>query len=291
MSAIEKNPNLPYNFFELQPHERIGDYGRAYGDEIARRYEHGDIIYIPQFPLPIDLAFFQALSVSDSIAKLGTGNGIEDGIFVRDKAEFRFDRNHVLYKICKTEGLAAYFQQQVRTCDDQIREALRILFPKYYSLFCGNITWRITDTPTSIMHIDHFNNRQPTPDYDSFLHKIKLFINIDQDLRHWRTSYTLPEILARYRHELPPSLPINRNLIAWILADMDLLKDAPSHAIAFPTMSALIINADVASHQVISGKRVIAAEFFCEQRDMLEPNMHPQARMEGWFKEYGYTRA
>jgi len=51
------------------------------------------------------------------------------------------------------------------------------------------------------------------------------------------------------------------------------------------------VNADVVSHQVISGKRVIAGEFFCEERDMLDPSKQPQTRLPEWFEKYGYQSA
>jgi len=291
MSAIERHPDVPDNIFALEPHETIGDYARTYGDEITRRYENYNVIYIPRFPLAIDLQFFQALNVPDKYAKLGITYGIENGMFKRDGADVTFNHSHFLYKLLKSENFAGYLQHQIRTSNDQIREALRVLFPRYYSLFCSNITWRMTETPKSIMHIDHFG-KDGAPftkvDYD---HKIKIFINIDVDARHWRTSFTLPEILARYRDQLSTSLPLVRNMIAWRCAEMDLLKDAPGHALAYPTMSAIIVNADVVSHQVVSGKRVIAGEFFCEQRDMLNPEKHPQARLPSWFEQYRYQSA
>ena len=69
------------------------------------------------------------------------------------------------------------------------------------------------------------------------------------------------------------------------------MKEAPGHALAYPTLSAIIVNAVVVSHQVLSGKRVIAGEFFCEQRDMLDPSKQPHMRLPGWLKEYGYQSA
>ena len=188
----------------------------------------------------------------------------------------------------KSVNFTGYLQHQIRACNDQVREALRVLFPRYYLLFCGNITWRMTDTPKYIMHIDHFHQGDSTVEQLSHIHKIKIFINIDVEPRQWHTSLTLPEILVRYQRQLSTSLPVDRNLIAWRCADRDLLKEAPGHALAYPTLSAVIVNADVVSHQVLSGKRVIAGEFFCEQRDMLDPSKQPQMRLPGWLKEYGY---
>ncbi len=288
MAAIERHPDVPDNIFALEPHDTISDYARTYGDEIARQYENYNIIYIPRFPLSIDLPMFQALNVPDSLAKLGVLNGIEDSVYTRNGAEIAFNRNHFLYQLVKSESVAGYLQHQIRTCNDQMREALRILFPRYHSLSCGNITWRLTDTPKSIMHIDHFNTDEATRDSVDRNHKIKVFINIDVEPRRWRTSFTLPEILARYQPQLSRVLPPRRNLIAWRCADLDLLKNAPAHEVAYPLMSAVIVNADVVSHQVISGKRVIAGEFFCEERDMLDPSKQPQTCLPGWFKDYGY---
>ena len=214
MSAIARHSDVPDNIFALEPHETIGDYARVYRDEIARRYENYNIVYIPRFRMAIDLPFFQALNVPAAHAKLGIINGIEDGVYTRNGANVTFNHSHRLYKLVKSENLAGYLQHQIRACNDQVREALRVLFPRYYSLFCGNITWRMTDTPKSIMHNDHFYQGESTVEQLSHIHKIKIFINIDVEPRQWRTSFTLPEILARYQCELSTSLPVDRNLIA-----------------------------------------------------------------------------
>ena len=90
MAAIERHPDVPDNIFALEPHDTISDYARTYGDEIARQYENYNIIYIPRFPLSIDLPMFQALNVPDSLAKLGVLNGIEDSVYTRNGAEIDF---------------------------------------------------------------------------------------------------------------------------------------------------------------------------------------------------------
>lgn len=286
---IEKHPDVPDNFFVLDRHEQIGDYARAYGDELARRYENYDILYFPHFPLQIDLALVRALILPDALAKVGIANGIENPIYKRVGHQFEFDHEHILYRLFRNEGFAAYVQAQFKTVNDQIREALRALFPKYYSLTCGNITWRLTETPEGGLHIDCFNEGKRLNDFLNSFHRIKLFINIDTEPRVWRTSYTLPEILARYRDVLPSTLPKDRNAIASIMSGLDLMKDAPAHSVAYPPLSAVAVNAEAVSHQVMRGKKMIAAEFICAGADMLDPKRLTHHQLPGWLESNGYA--
>ncbi|MBM3512833.1 MAG: hypothetical protein FJX59_03870 [Alphaproteobacteria bacterium] len=290
-TKIEKHADVPDNFFVLDRHETFGDYARTYGDDLARRYENYDIIYFPHFPLPIDLPMLQSFEIPAAYPKIGTRNGIDADLFVRVEQSLKFDHNHVLFRIFRDEYMTGYLQTQIKSVNACIDSALRVLFPKYYWLFCGNLTWRFTDTPAGDLHIDVFQNGLPLVESDNRLHRIKVFINIDLEPRRWRTSFTLPEILARYRGRLPATLPRDRNVIAHILSKGNLLRDAPAHAVAYPQLSAIAVNAEAVAHQVLGGKRMIAAEYQCEQRDMLDPSKLTHAQVPNWLARHGYQTA
>jgi hypothetical protein len=286
---IEKHPDVPDHFFVLDRHEQIGDYARTYGDELARRYENYQVLYFPHFPIAFDLPLIRALTIPDVFSKVGVANGIEDPIFKRSGIDLSFNRDHILFKMFQQEALAGYVQAQIKAGNDQIREALRTLFPKYFSLMCGNITWRLTDTPEGDLHIDCFNKGQRLNDHMNSFHRIKLFINSDTEPRLWRTSFSLPEVLARYRDALPGTLPLDRNAIASIMVGLNLLKDAPGHSVAYPPLSAVAVNAEAVFHQVVRGRKVIAAEFLCAGADMLNPKLLTHAQLPGWLAQNGYA--
>lgn len=194
---ITQHPDVPFNFFILDSHKSIGDYARAYGDEIARRYENYDAIYFPHFPLNFDLEFFQNLRMPADVAKIGTTNGIENSLYKRGPDSISHDPEHVLFKLYGMNPLAGYAQHQIQSVNGQISEALRALFPRYFSLARANITYRLTETKDGGLHFDVFKGGRPFGDANNMIRRIKLFINVDTKPRHWHTSFTLRDALVK----------------------------------------------------------------------------------------------
>jgi hypothetical protein len=69
------------------------------------------------------------------------------------------------------------------------------------------------------------------------------------------------------------------------------LGDLPYHEVEYPTMSAVIVNAEVVAHEVVYGRRMVAAELLCDKRDMLDPGRHSHECLPRWLKEAGYRIA
>lgn len=285
---IRKNASVPDNFFELPEMDSIQAYALAYGDEIARRYENLDIIYFPRFPIEIDADFFRVAQVPAHLKKMGTANGIDKPIIVRDGDKIVFNTTHILNQIFGERMTAAYAQTQIRSVNDQIRRGLNLLFPRYRSLMEANITWRLTETVEEPMHLDGFLGGKPTPpQVKGKYHRVKLFINIDNQSRKWWTSYTLPETLKRYRADLPACLPDDADQVATEIAERKFLWQAPYHEIDIPPMGAVIGEAQAISHAVRFGRRMIAAEFMCLAEHMLDPRKNTQARLGAWLADAG----
>jgi hypothetical protein len=280
---IRKNASVPDNFFELREMESIQAYAMAYGDQIAKRYEDLDIVYFPRFPLDIDADFFRVMQVPAQFKKVGTVNGLDKPILIRNADKVMFDHTHVLHQIFGDRMIAAYAQTQIRSVNDQIRRGLHLLFPRYASLTEANITWRLTETIEEPMHIDGFLGGKPTPpQIKGRYHRVKLFINIDSEPRKWWTSYTMPETLKRYRGQLPASLPDDADQVACAIAERKFLWQAPHHEIDIPPMGAVMGEAQGLSHAVRYGRRMIAAEFMCLAEHMLDPSKQCQAKLKGW---------
>jgi hypothetical protein len=287
---IRRNTDIIDNIFELRRHESIDEYSRTYGDELARRYEDLSILYIPYFPLDIDLEFFQSLTFPAEFKKVGTTNGIEKSLVVREGSNLMVDQSHVLLKIFPDAMVALYAQNQIATVNAQIRNGLRALFPKYYSLRQSNITWRLTTTIGEGLHVDGFLNGKPTPpEVKGRYQRVKLFINIDSEPRRWWTSYPLPELLKRYRHQFPGGLPDDADMVTYQISGKPWLLDAPHHEIDFPTLAAVTGESQGIPHAIVYGRRMIAAEFFCETRDMLDPRKNVQASLKRWITDAGIS--
>jgi hypothetical protein len=285
---IKRNPAIPDNIFELKRQESFGDYARLYKDEIAQRYEQLNIIYIPYFPLKFDLAFFQTLTFPPELAKVGTKNGISNEVFVRDGNNLKVDSTHILVRVAQNQPvLANYLRNQISSVNAQVEMGLRILFPRYYSLKEFNTTWRLTETRDQVMHIDGFQDGRPLSAAQKNSHRIKIFINIDSEPRRWRTSYTLPELFNRCRQKLPAYLPNDADQIAHILGKTDVFEEAPYHEIEFPTLSAVLVEAQVVGHSVLYGRRMIAGEYSCSASDMLDPTRNVHAALPHWLQLSG----
>ena len=106
---------------------------------------------------------------------------------------------------------------------------------------------------------------------DQELQRIKIFINVDSDPCVWRTSLTLPEFLKRGKESLPSTLTNHVNILNEYIYSKRLLNNYNYHEIRFPTLSAIMLNAEAVAHQYVSGKRMIAGNFVSLPEDMMSP--------------------
>ena len=288
---IERDPALPDHFLVLERRESLGDYARDYGDTIAEHYENRGVIVVPHVPIRFDLEFFQGLEFPPEMKKIGTANGLERSVVRRDDRKLTVDAEHPLVALFGNMSMAAYVQAQIASFDGQLRTGLARLFPHYCSLAEGNITWRLTETVQEGLHLDVFDGGRPLSPHLKSLHRVKVFINIDAEPRRWRTSRDLPQLLGTRRDVLPAELPDDLNVLNDVLDKLGVLEDQPCHKVAYPTMSGVIVNAEVVAHEVVYGKRMVAAEFICGRHDMLDPTRHTHAALAGWLKQAGYRTA
>ncbi len=288
---ISKNAEVPDNFLVLEEKESFGEYARAYGDDLARHYENRGIIYMPRIPIHFDRDFFQLLTFPKILKKVGTAEFIDAPLIVRDGASLQWNERHILGKLFPQKEAALYAQAQIASFNAQLRKGLAQLFPRYYSLDEGNISWRLTETQPEGLHFDVFNNGQPFPKAAQDLHRVKIFVNIDAAPRIWRTGLDMPGVLRACRGELPDALPADINVISHVMDKRRVMLDMPTHKVEYPALSAILVNAELVAHEVLFGRRMVAGEFFCHSRDMLEPALHSYAAVRDWLAENHYTIA
>ena len=288
---IERAPELPDYFLVLERKETFGDYARSYADAIAAHYENRGVVVVPHMPIRFDLDFFQGIEFPPQLKKVGTANGLERPVVSRSNGKLSVDATHPLVGLFGNMSMAAYAQAQIASFNGQLRTALALLFPRYRSLEEGNITWRLTETIEEGLHLDVFKGGKPLPPSSKSRHRVKIFINIDRELRRWRTSRDLPGLLRAGRDALPDELPDEINVVNDVIDKLGVLEAQPCHKVAYPTMSALIVNAEVVAHEVVYGRRMVAAEFGCAREDMLDPARHTHAAMRGWLEDAGYRIA
>ena len=285
---IVRHPQVRDHFLLLDRHESFGDYARAYGDALAEHYESNGVIVVPHVPIAFDREFFQGLRVPQEWKKIGTVNGIEQPLVVRSGGALAIAEDHPLIVGFGQSTVAIYAQEQIASFNAQLRHGLGQLFPRYFSLREGNITWRLTRTVEEGLHFDVFQGGAPLAPIGKSLHRVKLFINIDDEPRQWRTSHDMPTALRVGRGLLPEELPDDVNVVCDLIGKIGLLKTLPAHALAYPTMAAVIVNGETLAHEVVYGRRVVAGEFLCTGGDMLSPDKLSHRCLPGWLREAGY---
>ena len=288
---IERHPDVPDHFLVLERKESFGDYARAYGDALAEHYENRGVIVVPFMPIAFDADLIQTLVFPRAWKKLGTANGIERPLVTRQDGRLVLDASHPFAGRFPDDKVASYVQAQIAKFNAQLRHGLSMLFPRYYSLAQGNITWRLLETVEEGLHLDVFGGGTPLDERTKSTLRVKIFINIDTEPRRWRTSLDLPAVLKAGRGRLPDELPADVNVVNGVIDKFGVLKPLPAHQLAFPSMSAVLVNAEVVAHEVVYGRRMVGAEFGCEQRDMLHPDRISHARVRNWLQESGYTVA
>jgi hypothetical protein len=288
---IERHPEVADRFMVLEAEESFGDYARAHRDRLAERYEDHGVIVLPRVPINFDLEFFQSLSFPAEWKKIGTANGIEAPLIERRGGRVGVNHQHPLLDLFKQVPLASYVQSQIASFNAQLRAGLRALFPRYFSLQEANITWRLTETSKEGLHLDVFDGGAPCSRELKARHRLKVFINIDSEARTWRVSHDLPEVLMRGRSLLPNALPDDLNVVNSVIDKIGVLDGQPGHRVDYPPMSAVIVNAELVAHEVVRGKRMVAAEFSCDEVDMLEPEKHSHRALAGWLCDSGYEIA
>jgi hypothetical protein len=278
---IERDPLVRDHFLVLERRETFGDYAQAYGDAIAEHYEDRGVIVIPWMPIACDLDIVRSVTFPPRWKKIGSANGIERPV----------DESHPFMQHFRDPELARRLQAQIAAFNTQLRHGLSVLLPRYRSLRTLNITWRLLETVREGLHLDVFKRGLPlAPELKSTL-RVKIFINIDLEPRHWRTSLDLPAILAACRGRLPDELPDDVNVVNDAIDRFGVLDDQPSHHVRYPPMSAVLVNAEVVSHEVVYGRRMVAGEFAVDAGDMLDRGKLSHASLRRWLEESGYTVA
>lgn len=261
---IERNPDIDDNIVVLDRHDSIHGYVNTYGDRLMDWYEDHKAIVIPYWPLPIDLEFLQSIAIPPKFKKIGSVNGIDGPLFVR-KGEKFVGINPLLHLELSTME-KIYLRDQIQMAFRQIRLDIARLFGRY-RLVEANMTFRGVPTRDEGMHLDVF-----TSGADAHMHRLKFFINIDNQNREWRTSYSMLRALEVYRELLVDiDADISRNELNRTLT-AKLGKLLPRHRISYPTLSCVVANGETVFHEVTYGNRMIGGEFFTVSQTMRSPD-------------------
>ena len=171
---IELNANVPDHFLVLERKETFGDYARTYGKALAEHYENRGVIVVPFMPITFDLALFQSIPFPLEWKKIGTENGIEESVFVREGTKLPTGR------IIRFAG-SKWARNGRLTCSPRSPVSIgssaadcKCCFRFIDSLQDVNITWRLTETREEGMHLDYFDGGAPTMPGAKLAHGAKI---------------------------------------------------------------------------------------------------------------------
>jgi hypothetical protein len=245
---IVKNDKLPDYFVELDKFQDIRNY-----------YERGRVIVFD------NIGFFDQYKefLNNQVISFFTDD-IKIKKIKGPELLKKIDEEHILLRFTKKPW---DLQKIILDTYMFVKSNFFKLFP-HYEILSENWTWRLTTTKNDAMHLDSYAGQS------NDLHNVRIFINLDNEPRIWRTTYLLPELYMKY-HEVIKNLPkdmhpneINAHLnkaISW--------DKLPFHQIHFAPFSMWLCDSQFVSHQGLRGNKLAAYTFRVSPETMLHPEL------------------
>jgi hypothetical protein len=273
---IEKSAEVEDYFKVFSPQKSISEYYSAHGDNLTKLYENNEILVFPKFPFQMDYEFLSKVSfpMSRKFKKLRAWQ-LRIPLTKWRKGEADFEK-HPLLEIFKNDAeKALYFQELVESGNSQLRIFARTLFPKYRFHLKDDISWRFSETENEDMHFDSYGETA----HDN-RHRVRIFWNLDDTYRVWNVSHRLPSLLNERRSQLDLDKvrnlhpdEVNRFLNEEIFGGLkNRQKDKePRHICYLAPGTVWMANSQMISHQIIHGRRMVAATLTVRPNSMDDP--------------------
>jgi hypothetical protein len=235
---------------------------------VMASYEAGNVIAFPRSGLRLPESAWQFLS--------GMPIPVSDSNFIK-KAKLRsllapvtaetWGVTHVLRAFFTEADDARQLQALIQNVNEQLRLLVAHLFPKY-KVVGENITWRLTQTESEEMHYDSYGL-----DADPH-HHVRVFVNLDTKPRLWGVGNPVDETIRLYRDRCRPHARPGQdaNQFNGTLNKILPWEEIPRHFVAFAPGNLWLVNSQVVAHEIVFGRRMIAATFDVDPASMLDPS-------------------
>jgi hypothetical protein len=244
--------------------------------ELLKYYEAGKIILLKNSPISIDYALLNKLHLpkGQRFQKLSYKTLIYPRMYKTDIAKL------MLMKFGRTPVLYFKLRQEILRVTKKVRRFVRDVF-KPYRIQKESVSWRFTPTGPEPLHVDWF---RPTDD----LHYIRMFVNIDEEPRIWTVSHQLEELIARNYASAQlaqlggcPSNSIIERINHQVLnpVSYEPASETDRHVVEFAQGDVWLCETRINSHQIFSGRRLIATDFYVDPSSMLDPEQRVEARV------------
>ena len=275
MATIHLHPNVANFIVHMDWRDAQGDVP-GFSDELVRHYEAGDLIILKNAPFKIDFELLNQVTVPEGkrFQKLSDKFIVYPKLYKPEIARF------MLENFAGRPLLYARFRHEVQRVSDDIRTFLRTVFRTYRILKTG-VSWRFTETGPESLHVDYFNPKQ---DFDY----LRLFINIDERPRVWTVSHQLDELIRRNFDKAKlaeivdaPLHQVSLRMTTQVLKLLSFLppEETDRHVIEFAQGDVWLCETRLNSHQIFSGRRMIATDFYVDPSTMLDPGRRVNTRI------------
>ena len=198
----------------------------------------------------------------------------------------------ILTKFGRTPVLYFKLRREILRVTKEVCRFVRDVFEPY-RIRKESVSWRFTPTGPEPLHVDWF---RPTDD----LHYVRMFINIDEQPRVWTVSHQLEDLIDRNYAiaELAelggsPSNSIIDRLNGRVLNPVSYEPACVTdrHVVEFTQGDVWLCETRINSHQILSGRRLVATDFYVDPSSMLDPEQRVEARVARCMERCGSSQA
>lgn len=287
MTWIRYHPNVADFFVHMDWRDSRSD-PPGFKTELLRNYEAGKIILLKNSPLSINYGLLNKLHLPKGrrFQKLSYKTLTYPKMYKADIAKL------MLMKFSRTPVLYFKLRREILRITKEVRYFVHDVF-KPYRIQKESVSWRFTPTGPEPLHVDWF---RPTDD----VHYIRMFINIDEQSRVWTVSHQLEDLIARNYviaelAELSGSPSnsvidrINRRVLN--SSSYEPAAETDRHVVEFMQGDVWLCETRINSHQILSGRRLVATDFYVDPSSMLDPEQRVEARVARCLEHCGQSQA
>ncbi len=247
----------------------------AFREALVSSYEDGNLVLLANAPFRIDYELLNRITLPAGRRFKKT----KDSFFVRPPLHRRGALGILWRAFGPHPGRYLAFRREVIRVSRQLRRFAREVFPGYRFL-SQDVSWRFTPTGPEELHIDSFGSNEDR-------HYLRIFVNVDDEPRVWSAGARLDELGDRYYEsaDLGALRGASGNEFCRRLnqafAETELAGGDPHerHVIEFAQGDVWLCDSRVVSHQIVSGRRLVATHFAVDPRTMRDSEQRVEARV------------
>lgn len=287
VAEIERSAAVADPFVRVDWRDRDQDHP-AFEAGLKRHYEAGHIILLDHPPFAIDFDVLNRVSFP--------AGRLHQKLTDRFLAYPKLHRPEVRRLFHEAFGLDLpfylRFRREVMRLSEGLRRFARDVFPSYRFLRQG-VSWRFTPTGPEGLHVDYF--RRPEE-----LQYLRIFINVDRQPRVWTIGPPLEELIARYADEAnllelagAPSNQVCQRLNKRVFDKINVQPRSAMdrHIVSFAPGDVWLCETRLNSHEIFSGHRLVATDFYVEPASMRDPQQSVDRRVTACLQRLAGARS